>query len=53
MRRGWTGKILEIVDEMMSGGVVKCYSLVAFNFDSHGRRGQYVAEIGLEMRRLP
>jgi len=41
----WVGRVLEHVDTYPDGSEVRCYSLVASSFDTHGKRGRYVAEV--------
>lgn len=44
---GWTGKILEREDVYPDGTAVKCYSLIASDFDHYAKQGQFVAEVGV------
>lgn len=44
---GWVGKVLERVDTYPDGDVVKCYSLIASNFNHYAKFGKFVVEVKL------
>lgn len=52
VKKSWVGKILEITDQYATGREVKCYSAIVGSFDTHERRGKYVAEVVTIWRRL-
>lgn len=52
MANGWIGKVLEREDTYPSGESVKCYSLIASDFDHYAKQGKYVAEVKLVVVKL-
>lgn len=52
VRRQWVGKVLQQIDVLPHGSVVKCYSLIVSSFDHHAKRGKFVAETYVAHRRL-
>lgn len=45
--KGWTGRVLEREDVYANGDAVKCYSLIASDFEHYAKQGKYVAEVRL------